>query len=152
MVRGSGDEHFSRGGACPAERKPGTSDTAAATCAVIIYFGVDGRLLDSDLLPIEIELFGKNHGERGHGALTHFGFAEDEGDAIIGSDAHPVVQRIRGLLFLILCGGVRGAWNMKGDDERGASGGSSLQKFTAIQNGSSSHDAPRIRMGRETAG
>src|SRR6202140_5752324 len=41
---------------------------------------------------------------------------------------------------------------MKRDDKGGAARGSSLQKITAIQNGGSSHDAPRILLARKNYG
>ena len=149
VLRRGGDKHFSRGRAGTPQGQPGTGNAAASARAVIINFWIGGCLFDADLLPIEIQLFGEDHGERGHGALAHFGFAEDECDAIVRRDAHPGVQGVRGLFFLILCRGVRGGWKMEGNDQRGASRGSGLEKVTAIQNGGSSHDAPRFSFGQE---
>jgi len=92
------DEHFASGGTRTAQRQPGAGDTAAPSCAQVIDFRIGGRLLDPHLLPIHAQFFREDHGKRRHDALAHFGFAKNQRDAIIRSDAHPGVEGIGRLL------------------------------------------------------
>src|SRR5690349_20335784 len=95
----SRDQHFARRRARLTQRKPGTSDAAATARAEIIDLWIRGSLLDGYLVPVEIELFRKNYGQRRHDALAHLGLGQNKCDAIVGSDAHPGVQWIDGRLL-----------------------------------------------------
>src|SRR5207245_1119595 len=109
-----------------------------------IHFRIGGRLLDLHLLPVHEQFFREDHGKRGHDALAHFRFTENERDAIVRSDADPGIEGVGSLLFLLL--GLIGESNrreMEADDERDTSGGTGLKKITAIYNWSDCHGTPR---------
>ena len=97
-LRGRGDEHRPRRRACFAQAVPfGPRARAAAGhldaerqrgCRPAI----DRRVLGADLAPIGIELLRDEQGERGVGALAHLGMIDDDGDDVVGADAHEGVR------------------------------------------------------------
>ena len=95
------NKHFTRCCARAAQRQPGARDAAASACSVVIKLGIGRRLLYLDMFPIQAEFFRQDHGKSGHDALAHFRLAENERHAIVGRDAHPGVEGVRGLLFLL---------------------------------------------------
>src|SRR6266700_2523029 len=125
--------------------KLGTGSFEAATAsAVVIDFRIGGRLVDFHVFPIDAQLFRQDHGKSRHNPLAHFGFAQNERDAIVRSDADPGVERIESFLFLVLrLIGKSARREMEADDERHTSGGTRLEKITAIYNWSDYHGAPR---------
>jgi len=54
---------------------------------------VDRRLLDAHRFPVGIELLGQQHRDGGVHALAHLGRAAQHGDAVVGRDAQPGVER-----------------------------------------------------------
>ena len=85
--RGGGDEHLAAGGAYAAERLPGFRGRHASPggLAAVGRF-VEVGLFDSDLLPVNVELFRNEHGKLGLDALAHFGSAGFDGDGSVGGD------------------------------------------------------------------
>src|SRR5207302_236293 len=137
------DEHFTRGCPRPAQRQPGAGNAAAPSSAKVINFRIGGRLLDLHLLPVHAQFFREDHGKRGHDALAHFRFTENERDAIVRSDADPGIEGIGSLLFLVLgLIGESGRTELEANDERDTSGGTGLKKITAIYDWSDSHGTP----------
>jgi hypothetical protein len=58
-------------------------------------------LLDTNACPVGIELFGDEHRDGGVHTLSHFGYPDDDGDAIVGANAQirtrPEFGRSRGV-------------------------------------------------------
>ena len=101
-------------------------------------------MLYLDMFPIQAEFFRQDHGKSGHDALAHFRLAENERHAIVGRDAHPGVEGVRGLLFLLFgLIGKSARRKMEADDQRHTPGDARLEKITAIYNWSYCHGTPR---------
>ena len=83
-LRGRGDEQLPSGGAHPAQRVPiGRRGRAAAGALRAVLGFVEVGLLDLDVLPIDVQLIGDDHGQMGLDALADLG--------ILGHDGHDAV-------------------------------------------------------------
>ena len=84
-LRGGGDEHLAAGGADLAQGIPvdGRGGAAAGALRAVLRF-VEVGLLDLDVLPIDVELVGDDHGEMGLDALADLGILGDDGDDAVG--------------------------------------------------------------------
>ena len=102
FLRRGSNQQLARGGAGLPQRKPGALDTATAAGSEVINLGIGRGLLHTHLFPIRAQLFGKNHRQGGIDTLTHLRLSQDQRDAVIRRNAHPGVEWIRSLLFLIL--------------------------------------------------
>ena len=91
------DEKSSRGGAGGPERLPRRYDASATARELhakeeIGIFGRSRRRLDSDALPVGVELLRDQHRKRGVHALSHLGLVDDDGDDVVGCDADESVR------------------------------------------------------------
>src|SRR5882762_7530462 len=76
---------------------PGRAHTRAAARALHTERGIEiflgrGSEFGANLLPIALQLFGRNHTKRRLDALAHFRLVDDDGYGIVGANAHPRVQ------------------------------------------------------------
>src|SRR5207248_10092400 len=120
--------HYATGCVYAAQRQAVTGDADYPCGTEVIDLLIGGRLLDLHLLPVHAQFFREDHGKRGHDALAHFRFTENERDAIVRSDADPGIEGVGSLLFLLL--GLIGESDrreMEANDERDTSGGTGLQ-------------------------
>jgi hypothetical protein len=119
----------------------------------IVNGRIGGGLLDADGFPVEGELLGKNHGKCGHNALTHFGFADDQSDVIVGRNMDPGVQGVGRFLFLLRGGFIFlcvGSGQMETEPQTGACRGGGFEERTSIQERSGRHDAtPKLDFARK---
>jgi hypothetical protein len=99
-LRGRRHEHGARGGAGAAELLPRIGHGVAAAGAlrgspgeVVVAGDVGRRRLDADLRPVGVELLGEQRREAGMGALAQLDVLGDEGDGVVGRDAHEGVGR-----------------------------------------------------------
>jgi len=69
---------------------------AAAGDLIPVLRGIDIRLLDLDLAPLDVELVGDDHREHVADALADLGILRDDGDDAIGRDADEGDRRERG--------------------------------------------------------
>ena len=93
MLPCSGDQHGAGCGASFAELLKRGPYAGAASSNLhakdgVVVLRIDGRRFESDLVPVRIEFFRKQHGQRGIDTLAHFRVVHDHGDAIVGADAH----------------------------------------------------------------
>ena len=87
-MRGSGDEHLTAGSADAAQRIPVDGRGRAATGSLrTIFCFVKIGLLDADILPVDVEFVGDNHGETGFYALADLRILAHDGDNAIRCDA-----------------------------------------------------------------
>jgi hypothetical protein len=61
----------------------------AAAALIAVDLGLGRRHLQGHRLPIGIHLLGERHRHAGHGALSHLGRRRDDGDPVVGGNAHP---------------------------------------------------------------
>jgi hypothetical protein len=62
-----------------------------------------GGVFDAHFFPVRIQLFGDDHGRRGHAALAHFGARVANDDGVAGHDLDPDIE-----LWGIGCAGAFG--------------------------------------------
>ena len=85
--RSRGYEHLAAGRSYAAQRIPGLGSGGAAAGGLAAVGGlVEVSLLHADVLPVDVELFGDEHGQLGLDALAHFGSAGFDGDRAVGGD------------------------------------------------------------------
>ena len=85
--RSRGYEHLAAGRPYAAQRIPGLGSGGAAAGGLAAVGGlVEVSLLHADALPVDVELFGDEHGQLGLDALAHFGSAGFDGDGAVGGD------------------------------------------------------------------
>ena len=84
---GGGDEHLAAGRSYAAERLPGFGGGHASPGGLAAVGGfVEVGLFDAYVLPVDVKLFGDQHGEFGLDALAHLGSPGFDGDGSVGGD------------------------------------------------------------------
>ena len=88
-LRGGGDKHLAARGTYAAQRIPIDRRGRAATGALrtVLRFLKIG-LFDAHIFPIDVQLFGDEHGQARFDALSDFRILGHDGDHIVASDAH----------------------------------------------------------------
>ncbi len=91
---GGGDQHLtaSRAGAAQGLPVHRGGETAAGELGPVFCWIVVG-LLDADILPVDVEFFGDQHGQHGLDALTDLRILGHDGDDAVGGDADESVER-----------------------------------------------------------
>ena len=130
--RSRGYEHLAAGRSYAAQRIPGLGSGGAAAGGLAAVGGlVEVSLLHTDVLPVDIELFGDEHGQLGLDALAHFGSAGFDGDGAVGGDFDE-----GGRLQVALFGGLgAGGRDVETEGEASAGQGADFQKRSAIHGG-----------------
>ena len=127
---GCGHQHLAAGCSYAAERLPGFGSGGASPGGLAAVGGlVEVGLFDAHVLPIDVELFGDEHGELGLDALAHFGSAGLDGDGAVRGDFD------EGGGFQVLLGGRLGVGLRDVETEgEGAGGeGGNFEKGAAVQ-------------------
>ena len=94
QVRAAAEISISRAvGTSFAHRIPGGANARASSRRLISKKRAGAGLLDFDLLPVGLEFFGEDHGQRGADSLSHFRARDHHGDLVVGSDAQISVRR-----------------------------------------------------------
>ena len=143
-LRGGSDKHLAAGCADPAQRivvqrrRP-----AAAGKLLAVFGGVERRLLDSHILPRNIEFFGDHHRQHGLDALADLRILRHDGDDAVGRDADKGVQRGG------FAGGFRGCRHCGARQRRQ---GGLQQQTAACRDSGLQKRAPRMRGGRRQLG
>ena len=95
--RSSRYQHATRGGACATQRLPGAGHGGRTTGGLrAIASGVDDSLTNFDVLPIGIELFGDDHGQRRFDALADLGVGSEQDDSARRNVQIPVRHKVAG--------------------------------------------------------
>ncbi len=139
-LRGGSNKHLAAGSADATERVPVDGCGGAATGALraILRFFEIG-LLDANVFPIHIKLFGDEHGQAGFDALTDFRiFAHDSDDAVSGNadEGKRLERRCGRLRRSSLSGSGKGfgsGFEMVGEKKSTASNGRNFEKSTTIK-------------------
>jgi hypothetical protein len=127
--RSRGYEHLAAGRSYAAQRIPGLGSGGAAAGGLAAVGGlVEVSLLHADALPVDVELFGDEHGQLGLDALAHFGSAGLDGDGAVGGDFDEG-GRLQVRLFGSL--GVGGR-DVETEGEASAGQGADFQKGSAV--------------------
>ena len=88
------DQHGAGHGADAAQVVPvHRRGQAAAGELAAVELGIVVGLLDADVLPVDVQLLGDHHRQRGLDALTDLRVLGHDGDDAVGRDAHIGVQR-----------------------------------------------------------
>ena len=87
LLCGGAFQHEARGGAGLAHGLDEIAHGAGAVGVLRAEFGIADGLFDADRLPIDIELFGDDEGQRGAAAGAHFGAVRGDDDLAIGFEA-----------------------------------------------------------------
>ena len=96
-LRGRRDQHLSAGCACPAQRVPvGRRRGAAPGPLSAVGRFIEIRLLDPDVLPIDIELLGDQHRQHRLDALADFRILGHDRQGIVGGETNESVWNKRG--------------------------------------------------------
>jgi hypothetical protein len=128
--RSRGYEHLAAGRSDAAQRIPGLGRGGAAAGGLAAVGGlVEVSLLHTDALPVDVELFGDEHGQLGLNTLAHFGSAGLDGDGAVGSDFDE-----GGRLQVTLLGGLRlGRRDVETEGEASAGQGADFQERSAVE-------------------
>jgi len=123
------DEQRPRRGAGGTKTLPRRHDAGAASRDLHVKHGIGvlgrrGRWLDTDGLPVGVELFGNDHRKRRVDALSHLGLVDDDGHDVVRADAHERVRRERPrCVDVAALGPARGDIETEHEARRGRAGG-----------------------------
>ena len=133
-LRGGSDEELAAGGSDTAEGLPVDRSRGATARDLAAIFGfVEIGLLDADILPVDIEFFGNEHGHGSLDALAGFGIFGGDGENVVGGD----VDEGGGDEILV------GGWGLglselerievEGEKDAAGGGGGDFQEAAAIE-------------------
>ena len=105
----------------------------------VVVRRIDWRRLDSNLVPIGIQLLGHEHWKSGVNALPHFGVVDDHGHPIVGADADECVRRER--LLLRVCDSISER-KIETEEKTTARGGSGFYKIAPAEVENLAHFPP----------
>jgi hypothetical protein len=87
LRRGRADEHHLRGRSCLPEGRVEVTDRAGSVRVLIAVLRVADALLDPDARPVDVQLVGRHHRQRGPDARSHLGSVGDDEHGAVGLDA-----------------------------------------------------------------
>jgi len=128
---GGGDEHLPSRSAHAAHDIVVPADGPAATGGAEAGMElIDDCRFDPDIFPVDVELFGNDHGQTGLDSLSHLGRPGDEGNDAVGPDADVGIERHLGL------GERRGAGTARRKthiDQQGAANDGGAQERASVE-------------------